>query len=270
MAKDDFERLEQAEFAAYVDLYRAAPAALRREHAIEVVPLSAATCLGCRDFDPPAIFRRPVGLGVGRAVSEAELEAVLAHMDARGLRYAVPVAEQTRPSELSAWLAQRGFTRGYAWMRFRRDCSTSRAALTNLQLRVAGTELGADFGRVVAEGFGLPAAIAPWLAALPGRASWICLLAFDGASPVAAGAAYLDGDHAWLGFGATLASHRRRGAQSALLARRIEEAAARGARVAVTETGERLPDRPSHSYRNLLRAGFQERYLRQNWLSPAG
>jgi hypothetical protein len=45
--------------------------------------------------------------------------------------------------------------------------------------------------------------------------------------------------------------------------------AARGARTAVTETGERLPDKPSNSYRNILRAGFHERYLRHNYLSPA-
>lgn len=59
------------------------------------------------------------------------------------------------------------------------------------------------------------------------------------------------------------------GVQAALLARRLSEAAARGAKVAVTETGERLPDQPSHSYRNILRAGFQEMYLRQNYLSPS-
>lgn len=38
--------------------------------------------------------------------------------------------------------------------------------------------------------------------------------------------------------------------------------------VAVTETGERLPDKPSNSYRNILRAGFEETYLRQNCISP--
>lgn len=48
----------------------------------------------------------------------------------------------------------------------------------------------------------------------------------------------------------------------------LAEAAARGARTAVTETGERLPDKPSMSYRNILRARFHERYLRQNYLSP--
>ena len=92
-------------------------------------------------------------------------------------------------------------------------------------------------------------------------------MAFAGGAPAAAGAAYVSGEYAWLGFGATLAAHRQHGAQNALLARRLAEAASRGARTAVTETGERLPDKPSNSYRNILRAGFHERYLRQNYLS---
>ena len=48
----------------------------------------------------------------------------------------------------------------------------------------------------------------------------------------------------------------------------MREAAARGAQIACTETGERLPDKPSNSYRNILRAGFSEAYVRQNYLSP--
>ena len=48
----------------------------------------------------------------------------------------------------------------------------------------------------------------------------------------------------------------------------VTHMASRGARTAVTETGERQPDKPSNSYRNILRAGFHERYLRHNYLSP--
>jgi hypothetical protein len=39
--------------------------------------------------------------------------------------------------------------------------------------------------------------------------------------------------------------------------------------VAVTETGERVPGKPSNSYRNILRAGFAEAYLRANFMSAA-
>ena len=154
-------------------------------------------------------------------------------------------------------------------MKFRRPCDRPLQVASDLEIRVIGRELGAEFGRVVAEGFGLPPAVAPWVGELAGRPNWVCVMAFADATPVAAGAVYVNGEYAWLGFGATLASHRRRGAQNALLARRLGEAAARGVRVAVTETGERLPDKPSISYRNIVRAGFEEMYLRQNYMSPS-
>ncbi|HTS51947.1 MAG TPA: hypothetical protein VMH26_01625 [Burkholderiales bacterium] len=269
MALYDFAALESIEFEASIDLYRAAPEDMRAAHAIEVRDIEAATCLACRGIEPAAVFRRVLRLGLGRATSEGELDRVLAHMNGLGLRYAVPVAPQSQPSALASWLERRGFTRGYAWMKFCRPCDGAPQAASDLEIRIIGRDHGAEFGRVVAEGFGLPAAVAPWVGALAGRVNWVCVMAFGGGTPIAAGAVYVNRKYAWLGFGATLASHRRQGAQTALLARRLSEAAARGARVAVTETGERLPDKPSNSYRNILRAGFEEMYVRQNYMSPS-
>jgi GNAT superfamily N-acetyltransferase len=263
----DFTSLEKIEFEASADLWRAAPEDVRAAHALELREVAGATCLSSRGIEPPALFRRAVGLGAAREASETDLDAVLAHMASRGLRYCIPVAAPYKPAALGAWLERRGFTRGYAWMKFARHCDTSFKAATDLDVRLVGREHGADFGRVIAEGFGLPAAIAAWVGALPGRPHWACAMAFAGTAPAAAGAVYVSGEYAWLGFGATLPAYRRHGAQNALLARRLAEAAARGARTAVTETGERLAGKPSDSYRNILRAGFHERYLRQNYLS---
>jgi len=263
----DFTALENIEYKAIIDFYRAAPEGIKRAIGIDVHNIGPATCLSCRDIEPQ-IFRRVLGLGVGRPANEATLEEIIAYMRARGQRYAIPVAPQSQPTEVTAWLGEHGFTRDYASMKFHRDCDSAPAVTTELDIRVIGAEMGGDFGQVVVEVFGLPAAVARWFGALAGRPNWICVMAFADGKPAAAGAAYLDGEYAWLGFGGTLESHRRRGAQSALLARRISEAAARGARVAVTETGERLLDRPSNSYRNILRAGFEETYLRPDYLSP--
>jgi hypothetical protein len=265
----DFPALENVEFDAAADLYRAAPEEVRAAHAIEVHDVGAATCLTCRGIEPAAVFRRAIRLGTERAATEADLDAVLAHMKGHGLSYAVPVAPHSQPAALESWLERRGFTRGYAWMKFCRPCANAPQPASDLEVRVIGAALGHEFGRVVAEGFGLPPTVVPWIGALAGRANWICAMAFAGDAPVAAGAAYVSRGQAWLGLGATSASHRRRGAQNALLACRLREAAARGARMAVTETGERLPDKPSHSYRNILRAGFEEAYLRQNYMSPS-
>jgi hypothetical protein len=40
-----------------------------------------------------------------------------------------------------------------------------------------------------------------------------------------------------------------------------------GATVVVTETGETVDGRPEHSYRNILRAGFEPAYVRPNYIS---
>jgi hypothetical protein len=69
--------------------------------------------------------------------------------------------------------------------------------------------------------------------------------------------------------GATRSEFRRRGAQNAILAARIRRAAELGCTMVVTETGELVEDRPSSSYRNILRAGFEPQYLRANYVPKA-
>ena len=125
-----------------------------------------------------------------------------------------------------------------------------------------------EFTAVLAGGFEIPQSVTAMLSHLPGRPGWSWYLAHDGETPVACGALFVHGRHGWLGQAATLPAHRRRGAQSALIAARIGAAAAAGAEVVVTETGEIVDDRPTISYRNILRAGFRAAYLRPNYVSP--
>ena len=106
------------------------------------------------------------------------------------------------------------------------------------------------------------------LAALPGRPGWVIFVAYGGDTPCGAGALFIDGDTSWTGFAATIPAARGRGAQSAILAARIRAAAEAGCATITTETGVREEGRPSRSYRNLLRAGFEEVYERPNWRSP--
>ena len=114
-----------------------------------------------------------------------------------------------------------------------------------------------------------PEAAEPWLSLLPSAPGWTCWLAFAGDEPAATGALYVEGDAAYLGFGATLPEHRGRGGQNALLAARIEHARAAGCRRLATETGERREGLPSNSYRNLLRFGFRERHVVRHWVRPS-
>jgi GNAT superfamily N-acetyltransferase len=118
---------------------------------------------------------------------------------------------------------------------------------------------------IAATGFGLPAWAAAFFAALPGRQGWRCYVVRLDGEPQACAAMLVDGPVAEFGVAATLEPARGRGCQLALLHRRIRDAAAAGCETLFVETGERVAERPSSSYRNVLRAGFEEAYLRPNW-----
>ena len=94
---------------------------------------------------------------------------------------------------------------------------------------------------------------------------------YDGDAPAGAGGLFVAGrNRLALGSGATLPGFRGRGAQSAILAARIEDARQQGCRTVTTEnSASSLRDRPSNSYRNIVRSGFREEGVRPNYRAPS-
>jgi ribosomal protein S18 acetylase RimI-like enzyme len=88
----------------------------------------------------------------------------------------------------------------------------------------------------------------------------------DGDTPVAAAALYTNGIFGSMVIAGTQAEHRGKGAQSALLAKRIEAAKASGCKYISTETAEEKPGKGVQSYRNMKRFGFEVAYLRPNYI----
>lgn len=211
------------------------------------------------------MLNRVVGLGMGAAATEVDVDVALAAVGT-GLMFYVAVAPGARPPELPQWLAARGLRPGWGWMAFRRGVGDPPRGRTSLRLLVVSTEAeAAAFARVVRLGYGLPRAIDAAVARAPER-GWACWLALDGSEPAGAAALFAADGVAYLGFAATLPAYRGKGAQGALLAERIRHAGELGCDAVVTETGERRPGAPSRSYRNILRAGFQEVGVTANWL----
>ncbi len=243
--------VERADNEAFADLFRAAPAGL----GIELLELGEVKCGAVRTLSGSRMFNRVMGLR-----DEALLGEVAAFYGET--RFVVADAHG-----LGGRLEARGFTRDYGWAKFVRDLEPV-AARTELRAERIGPEHAAEFGRVVAVAYGLPDVVAAWAGAIVGRPGWSCFVAFDGDEPAAAGALYLHERVGWLGFGATRQEFRGRGGQSALLAARVRRAAELGGEAVVTETGELEEGRPSNSYRNILRSGFHEVYVRPNFLSP--
>jgi GNAT superfamily N-acetyltransferase len=137
---------------------------------------------------------------------------------------------------------------------------------SGLRVSEIGVEEAATFEATVLTPMGLPADAGPVIRATAGYPNWHFYLAFDGALPMAGAALFVDGDGAWIGLAATVESHRRRGAQTALLERRLADAAALGCKWVSADTYPDAPDRPNPSYRNMRRAGMTPAYDRTNYL----
>lgn len=252
-------RLELVEAAAFESLWTAA--------GLPTCRIAGGVCTAVPGAPENTMLNRVDALGLEGAVDATVLDEIDAFFRDNCVAYAIGVSPLAAPS-LTESLRERGFEDGYAWMKFGRRSSSPPEART--ALRVVEPLDGADFGRVVSEAYGMPAALGEAMfGGLPGRGGWTCFVAYDGDEPAGAAALYARDSAGWLGCAGTVERHRGKGAQGALLAARIGRAAELGLDVLATETGERVPGRPSNSYRNILRAGFEEAYLRPNLHAPA-
>jgi GNAT superfamily N-acetyltransferase len=228
----------------------------------------------CICFEPTpgsAMFNRALGLGLAAPATEADLDEIEAFFADRGLAYGVPLTPDAQPAALPRWLEARGFQRGYAWTKFSRGAEPASDLdhLLETTLRVEEVAAGRAgvFADVFLQAYGAPEVTRPALERVPGTAGWRCFVAFDGDEPAATGALFVAGNVGWLGAAGTLPEYRRRGAQGALLAARIAAGREAGCETLVTETGEPIDGKPGGSYRNLVRAGFEPVYVRQNYVS---
>jgi GNAT superfamily N-acetyltransferase len=99
----------------------------------------------------------------------------------------------------------------------------------------------------------------PEYARSAGQQGFFHYMAFDGARTVAIAALCVFEDIGHLMAAATVESHRQRGAQQALIAKRVERAEQLGCSSLVSETLYML----EHACRNLQRAGFREAYEKE-------
>jgi GNAT superfamily N-acetyltransferase len=154
------------------------------------------------------------------------------------------------------WLKARGLTRvrwtgyptlcrsGYSPVQFKTDFEIREVSAAEIE--AARDQLGDT----------------PWLeyTGAAGKQGLFHYMAFDANRPVAIAALCLFEDLGYLMAARTVETHRKRGAQQALIAKRIERAEKIGCATLVSETLTML----EHSLRNLQRAGFAEVYEKWN------
>jgi GNAT superfamily N-acetyltransferase len=262
--------IDDAERSFWRGLWNAVPADVAAEHGVALRDFGPIQVTTARDLADVPMLNLGLGADTPEAVADGHLERAVAWIESVGVRAYVPVRSGAGGAPAGRWFQRHGYERGYAWMKFIRDARPPEGRDPPGVEVVELTEPSETLGAIVAAGFGLPAWTGAFFGPLAGHEAWGCYLALvDG---VGQGAAMMHrhGDVAEIGAAATLPEARGRGCQTALLHRRIRDAAAAGCRVMTVETGERTGDRPSASYRNILRAGFEEAGLRPNWrVGPA-
>jgi GNAT superfamily N-acetyltransferase len=257
------ERVGRAELGAWWAMHRAASPELAAARGMRRARFGAAAAFAIADTESLE-ENHVLGLGLFEPATAGVLDEILGFY--AGARFAVELSPAAGPPELGAWLVARGLRPLFDVAVLHRSTAAPPEAPTELRVELVPPEGGRLFAeaKAWAKGVEEPNALEARLVGQPG---WRQYLAWDGATPVATGAMFVEGDVAWLGFAVTAPSHRGRGAQSALVARRVRDAAALGCAWVTTETDAETVGKPSGSYRNLRRLGFELTGLRPNYVS---
>ncbi len=257
---------ERAERDAWSRSYELAPPAIADELGLAVHRVGTAHVLVMAASDIP-LFNRALGIGMDGPATDDHLDEIIGiYEDAGVSRFVISPSEHAEPADLPARLEARGFAASFRFAKMIRGPDPAPDRRTDLRIEAIGAEHREAYGRVLALGFETPEPTGPLFAGSIGDPEWRHYLAFDGDEPVATSAIHVRDGVAWCGMMTTLETHRGRGVQGAMFARRIQDGLDLGCSWFVTETGEQTPENPNPSYRNMLRVGFELVEHRRNHL----
>lgn len=267
-------RLEQQEAAYWSEYYRkvrdsangVVPADISDELGMDFLEIGGAIAGVAANIDILA-FNRVIGLGLEQPVAEKDLDEIITFYGKSGVRrFFVQLSPAAKPENLPDILREKGFEYYNNWVKWFREIEPLPVSNSKLRIKEIGAEEANIFAHIITTAFEWQEELKPMLKTVAGRPGWKHYLAYDGEKPVGCAALFMKGEFASLAFAATLPQHRGKGAQSALIVRRFQDAAEAGCRWMVTETAEDTPERPVASFRNMRRHGFQIAYKRANYI----
>jgi GNAT superfamily N-acetyltransferase len=269
MSSHDFT--EAIERAAYADLFAACSDGFSIEHGLEANDIDGALVMSARASDNP-MFNR----AIGASASSEQLRKIAWHFADRGIgRYFIHLDSAARSPALDGELVRLGLARyPRSWVKLVRDAAPlvpveRRAGDPPVDVREAASSEALEAARIYCAAFDQPDALAPFIANVHGRDGWHMLVGREAGEVVAVGLSFRRADVLYLVGAATRPSHRRRGYQSAMLQARVRRAMDFGCRHIVAETGEAQVGDPQHSFRNMIRHGFEQVAVRDNY-APRG
>ena len=259
-------RCERAEIAAWASVWNAVSAETRTN--LKLSTEQAGGSIVLRAAGAPMWFmNRILGVGLDAPADLEWLTRQIERFRSAGTPFAVCLCREAQPEGLGEWLAAHGLKNGSAMAKMLRGTGDLPGeSRSSVNIREVGVEDAGLFGELGIRAYGLPDHLAAFFGALPGTEGWRSYIAYDAGEPVATGAVFMQGDVAWIGFGAVLPDHRGKGIHAAVMLHRMHAAADLGCRWLVTETGLPRGEEPAPSLHNMKRLGFAMAYDRPNYL----
>ena len=255
--------VEESEISLWQGIWQAVSPATSNSFAMEYINDPRYLAIMMKKV-PAWFFNRVLGLGLQQQATGQMLDELTAYYQAHKLSFAISLSPLAQPKDLATQLAQRGFTEANRWAKMYRPATPAKAIKTDLRIEQATPAQAGIFAEIIVKGFGVDPAMKPVFAEGMLAAQNRAYLAWDGDHPVAAGMLTLAGEVGHLNTAATLPEARGRGAQGAIMAKRIEDSIAAGCRWIATETWLPARGETNHSYNNMLRHGFIKAYERPN------
>lgn len=252
---------ELAEANCTADFYRAAPTGFAEAYGLYLEQTRSYTATLAKDTREFERYNRVFALGVAQPTTEEEVDHLVNLFRQHRLPCQLRLSPNAQPAELPRWLEGRGWTLDQAKTTARFFFQPAELLTLSHPFSIRPVEAAevATFAQIAC--FGHSSVLQRWLLATLGRPGWHHYLAFEEETPIATGVLYIQQRIGWLGWAVTLPAHRRKGAQQALLAHRLNEALKMGCTLVSAETRGETAENPNPSYHNLLRLGFQLAYL---------
>ncbi|WP_127504719.1 GNAT family N-acetyltransferase [Actinoplanes solisilvae] len=207
------------------------------------------------------------GLGITEPVTEQVVAEVIdVFREGQSPSGRIKIAPEALPADWAEICAAHGLTHEGGMAKLVASVDEIKPVTTDLRVGPVDERDAEEWAALLFTTFGLPDHFDELYAATFTDPDFRPFAAWDGDKMVAGANLFLYGESASLNSGATLESHRNRGAQSALLAERTRVAAEAGCRWVVSETGTPDEGESNPSLNNMLRLGFTRLYDRPTWV----
>lgn len=256
---------ELIEIEAQTDFFAAAPLSVTTIAKIQVEQTPIYTALLVQNLGELAFYNTILGLGLRQPVTEADLDSLLKIYQEAGLSFSIRLSPQAKPENLPAWLEKRNISpeAGNFSAKLYHTLENLAPVSSDFEIQAVTKANAADFLKIACNG--ISEKLELWLDATLERPNWQHFLACKQGEPTASGSLFISNNAGWIGWAATAPRFRRMGAQSALLAYRLQIAARNGCKLVCSDTGKPTLEKPNSSYNNMLRAGFKLSHIRQKY-----